>query len=325
MDEITGYFDINIAKKYPDSYDSLFIVIDTNVQNSEEDEREFRRKVIEKLEILRGDKWEYSDRIIFGSQGSYLSSKISESFERFVVDGFHKVLSYLERFIRKTKQYNTDIDIIHSDLVIKALQTLLRDDIGLADTRKIAECDKSGETDGMSEEEKFLHQFLKKMARLVKCAIVVPLSTKYNILPWICNLLLAEINFEKKIMDSISKNTKYQLSQLDEFSKDYESLRKSYERKANMGKGKHGASQHDYFTRLVFHKFDFIVYPLQNDMSKVVSDAEKTMASAGNVIDVMRKMIFEVEGYLEQTITETYKPKTQSPKIPDDLRSAILK
>ncbi|XP_053397492.1 uncharacterized protein LOC123551965 isoform X2 [Mercenaria mercenaria] len=63
---------------------------------------------------------------------------------------------------------------------------------------------------------------------------------------------------------------------------------------------------------------------LKNDMSKVISDAEKTMASAGHIITIMGKMMFEIEGYLEQTITEKYEPKTQTADVPKDLRNAIL-
>ncbi|XP_053397491.1 uncharacterized protein LOC123551965 isoform X1 [Mercenaria mercenaria] len=310
----------------PHLFEYMFVVIDTVRNHTDEEQDLFRTEVHEVIrsKLQDTDDQTYQDRIIIGSHGTVLGRKISELLETMLVDGFHKVMAFLDRFVRKTKQYNSEIDIIHTDLVVRSIQAFLRDDIGLADMRKIAESETLKETDGVSLDETFLNLLLNKLARLVKCAIVEPCATTFNIPSWVVNQLLVEIDFEQRLVESVSKNTKHHLRKLNDFCKNFEEILKSYKRKANMGRGKHGASQQEYFTRLVSYKFDFIVYPLQNDMSKVISDAEKTMASAGHIITIMGKMMFEIEGYLEQTITEKYEPKTQTADVPKDLRNAIL-
>ncbi|XP_053391592.1 uncharacterized protein LOC128554339 isoform X2 [Mercenaria mercenaria] len=310
----------------PHLFEYMFVVIDTVRNHTDEEQDLFQKEVHEVIhsKLQDTDVHTYQDRIIIGSHDTVLGSKISELLETMLVDGFHKVITFLDRFVRKTKQYNSEIDIIHTDLVVRSIQAFLRDDIGLADMRKIAESNTLKETEGVSVDETFLNLLLNKLARLVKCAIVEPCAAKYNIPSWVVNQLLVEIDFEQKLVESVSKNTKHHLRKLNDFCKNFEEILKSYKRKANMGRGKHGASQHEYFTRLVSYKFDFIVYPLQNDMSKVISDAEKTMASAERIITIMGKMIFEIEGYLEQTITEKYEPRTPTADVPKDLRNAIL-
>jgi hypothetical protein len=307
----------------------MFVVIDVEHNHTVKEQDSFRVEVYKMIHTkLQGTDIQIPEgRVIFGLHDStVLGSKISEHLETMLIAGFHKVMVYLERFVKKTKQFqHKDEEVLRTDLVVKSIQALLRDDIGLADMRKIAERDESKETEGLSMDDKFLHQLLKKIARLVKCAIVEPLSVRYNIPSWIVNLLLEEIEFEHKAIESVSRNTKHHLRKLNEFSKDYEEILETHKRKANMGKGKFGASRHEYFIRYVSFKFDFIVYPLQNDMSKLINDVEKTMDSAQQIIIVMGKMMFEIEGYLEQTITEKYEPTPLIPDIPMELKQAILK
>ncbi|XP_053397489.1 uncharacterized protein LOC123551963 [Mercenaria mercenaria] len=322
---IDKFFD-DFGNGKPHLFEYMFVVIDTEQNHTDEEKDLFRNRVHEVIlsKLQDTDVQTFQDRIIIGSHDTVLGSKISELLETMLIDGFHKVMAFLDRFVRKTKQYNSEIDIIYTDLVVRSIQAFLRDDIGLADMRKVAESKSLKESDRVSVDEIFLQLLLNKLARLVKCAIVEPCATKYNIPSWVVNQLLVEIKFEQKLVESVSKNTKHHLRKLNDFSKNFEEILKTYKRKANMGRGEHGASQHEYFTRLVSYKFDFIVYPLQNDMSKVISDVEKTMASAERIITIMGKMIFEIEGYLEQTITEKYEPKTPTPDVPNDLRNDIL-
>ncbi|XP_053388388.1 uncharacterized protein LOC123551817, partial [Mercenaria mercenaria] len=166
----------DFGKENPHLFENMFVVIETEQNHSDEERNTFRKEVNEiiRVNLQDTDVQPRPDRVIFGSNGTVLGSKISELLETMLVDGFHTVTAYLDRFVRKTKQYDSEIDIIHTDLLVKAIQAFLRDDIGLADMRQIAENDHSEETEGMSVDEKFLQQLLKKLARLVKCAVVEP-------------------------------------------------------------------------------------------------------------------------------------------------------
>lgn len=317
LEQITALIDYTrdkVNEGHPDWLESYFVVIDMfevesdSLHSLEGDEKSsIRDEIAHYLTKMSGNAWKHKERIVFGSRESALASLISEFLEAKLIEGFYKVFDYLGRFLRVNKtSVGTDVEIVQSEFVIRAIQGLLRDDIGLADMRKMAEEVESEKTRGCSPDTKFVHQLLEKLARLIKCSVVNPFSAKCNLPAWIVNQLLEEVKFEEKVMEAISKNTKYHLSKLKKKSEGHEKFK--------------SGQRTDY-------RFDYIVYPIQDDTSKVISEAEKTMASAHRIVTIMEKMIFEVEGYLEQTIVERlkYTPNTVTPIIPKGLREEILR
>lgn len=278
-------------------FESLFIVVDT-VLPTPSNTKEFQDEISSKVQSLCPE-WSCNDRIIIhpNSECTPLCNKLSEWLEVKVIKGFHYVLYYLDMFIRHERPLScSDDDLLQLIDQRNIISVFLRNNSVIEEIKQCALIDDSAEVAGRNMEDKFLHHLTNRIAQLVKCSMVSIAADKYNLVPWQVNLLFHELNFQQKILDSISMNTRYYLKKLNDMN-----------------------------YRLSKQRCDHISHSLVHDMWKSVNDVEKKLKNMDIVVTLIGKMIFEIEGYLTATITEVYVSKSVAPTVPEGLRKEILR
>ncbi|XP_045193887.2 uncharacterized protein LOC123549677 [Mercenaria mercenaria] len=209
--------------------------------------------------------------ILLGSEVNCLKSKTSEELEEKIVVGFHKINTYLDNFDVAGKDIPSDaINILETEMVRKAIHGFLRNPYNVREIECIT---------GKEDIDKFVELAISRLSRVVKCAAVGPLAEKHNLQPWVCNELLHTIEFEEAICKSVSKNVRHHLKKLKDAGQTTD------ERK--------------------FNKFDFLLYPLQTDMKPVFERTEEKLSSMTRLSMIIRRLIFETNGYLKQTIVDS--------------------
>lgn len=276
--------------------DFLFIECQLEKSYSEQDLQHFRCDILDELKNL--SLHTSPTQIIFGLDGETLSSKISEVLETTIVEGIVQMKTYLASFVRNSKELNAEsIDILETDHMIDAMQIFLKNGLGFVD---------------MLEDKTlpFIDLLLRSYARVIRCAIVRLISSKYNLPQDTSNRLAHEIKFEESVIGSISKNTRNQLCTLKEPCEEMVKATKS--------------GNNDY--KFPGHRFVCIAYLTAEDIRTVVMQLEKSSESMHNSATVMHKMVFEIDGYLLQSITEQADVKNgkTDTTITDQLRRDIL-
>lgn len=300
MVDTINYFTTNTGKTNPALEEFLFIQCQVAKTCSEQTLRKFRCEIDSELKNLSLQVVTCASptRITLGLDGETLSSKISEVIEWRIVDGMVQMKTYLASFVRKRNQLNTDsINILESDDVIHAMQIFLKNGLGFVDMLE----DKS---------LPFIDLLLRSYARVIKCAIVVPISAKYNLPQETSNRLAHEIKFEESVIGSITKQTRYELSKLQEPCEEMVKATKS--------------GNNDY--QFPGQRFTVIAYQTLENIKTVVMQLEKSSESMQKSVTVMRKMVFEIDGYLLQSLAEqdnVNNVKTDA-TITDQLRRDIL-
>jgi hypothetical protein len=142
---------------------------------------------------------------------------------------------------------------------------------------------------------------------VIRCSIVAIVSLKYSLPQDACHLLAHEWNLEQKLKSSISRNTRYHLKKIEEFCSKAEIKHKQY----------------------IFpsRKFLFIAHPLKDDIKEQTSLFEKELVSVQHGVTIMKKMLFEIRGYIKQSIVregDISRKHTETTTIPAELRKKLL-
>jgi hypothetical protein len=245
------------------------------------------------------------DQILIGENVSGLSASISNSIEKQIMDGFLEIFSFLQTFLRTDKKIDLEnSDILNSETVTCAILDLLRNGLHLNDSKAVAEND---DIDANLE---------RALCNRIMCAAVPPMASKHNIPDWICHGLLEEISFEKDLQKSITSNTRHHLMKPCDNALELAKLKTKGKYVEETGTGK-------------CINYDFILHLLRKDLVEPVMSAEKKLAAMNQLTIVMKKMIFELKGYLKQTIIKIeiieIGPRDLSANdIPDILRTEIM-
>ncbi|XP_045193879.2 uncharacterized protein LOC123549671 isoform X2 [Mercenaria mercenaria] len=284
---------------------NIFFFCETkNNEFNENNAEKFRTDLLPTLQKLN-EHCHYPLEILIGPKEGNLPSSVSNAIEKQIIDGFHDVFMFLQTFIRKDcVSYQENLDILESDLVVGTIKEFLRNGDSLVDSEAV------------SEHISFFDMIIQTLCHQTMCAAVSPMAAKHNIPEWVCHGLLEEINFEKELQKSMSKNTIHHLKEFEKYTQNLVIQRAE-------GKTVEGSSQNKYFS------FDFIYYKLKEDLSEAVTSAEKKLAAMNRITIVMRKMVFEVRGYLKQTVVtieilESGQRKLALEDITDKMREDIM-
>lgn len=146
---------------------------------------------------------------------------------------------------------------------------------------------------------------LRRISRLLKCALVYSLSCKYNIPVSICNNFFIESDFEQSLTESISEKTQ-------------ESLKKEYTNRKTNSQTRHVLTE---------DRIDFslaCLASLQHDLGGVVTDTCQKLNSFAAAVRKMRLEISACQRKINPTQNkEMTHPASQA--VNDILRKDILK
>ncbi|XP_060585310.1 uncharacterized protein LOC132741206 isoform X2 [Ruditapes philippinarum] len=284
-----------------------FIVCKTKFSLPDAETDSFRKDILD-LVPKAIDTCLLPDQILIGENVSGLSSSISKSLEKQIMDGFLEVFSFLQTFLRTDKKIDLEnSDILKSETVTCAILDLLRNGHHLNDSKAVAEND---------DNDANLEQAIKALSNRIMCAAVSPMASKQNIPDWICHGLLEEISFEKDLQKSITSITRHHLMKPCDNALELAKLKTEGKYVEETGTSK-------------CINYDFILHLLRKDLAEPVMSAEKKLAAMNQLTIVMKKMIFELKGYLKQTIVdieiiEIGPRDLTSNDIPDILRTEIM-
>ncbi|XP_053401039.1 uncharacterized protein LOC128557572 [Mercenaria mercenaria] len=224
-----------------------------------------------------------------------LGSMISEILEKKIIHGFVNMSTQLQDFVGDRCFVSDAIEILESEQLITSIQGFMKNGLGFVDileTRK---------------DEPFIETVLRSAVRVIRCAIMAPLSAKHSLPQDTCNRIAHATNFEDELIRCVSKNTRYHLSKLEKPCDEMVKATKS------------GKTSHHFPGR----SFVFIAYPLRDDIKKGFDELEQKLISVRRIASTMRKMLFEIGGYFVQSIGSTEANQTGT-KIPDNLRREIM-
>ncbi|XP_045193883.2 uncharacterized protein LOC123549673 [Mercenaria mercenaria] len=300
--ETVDHFMSNMNKKKPSLVNDMFIVCETSATKLVNKAEQFCNDILSSVKKCYDVKLS-SERVLLGLDGlggQLLSSKISVMIETKIVLGLIKADAHLQKFVReKSRNKAGAFDVLETEQYLCAVQGFLKNGLGFVDMLENKESDP------------FIEILLDNLTRVLRCAILDPLSSKYNMSQDACNRLAQEMNLEDALRKSISKNTRYHLSKLEQHCRDMV--------KATKEKNK--------WYKFPCRNFMFIVYPLRDDIRKAVLLFEESLSSVQRSAAVMKKMMFEIDGYIRQSIVEPKNIKRGEKKatISETLRRKLLK
>ncbi|XP_045194132.2 uncharacterized protein LOC123549796 isoform X2 [Mercenaria mercenaria] len=282
--------------------DTILITCKINAAFSETECMSFRAD-IQKLVHNTIHAFRNKFDIIIVSESRDIRYHISLSYERRIIKAFVLIQSYLGLFVKGKNQSIQNARGVATDLVVRHK---LRD--FLCNWRAMTDLDKT----------EFVAQLVGRLARDVKCTIISPMSLKYVLPAWLCNRLLHEIEFEESLVKSVSANTKEYLVKFDKLYKS--SQQKQPIKVVGYRQRSPSSKLSNYLYRSV------LVDSIQKDFTFTISKVEKVLSSMESLTTVMRKMMFEIQGYLKQTLVHDANSLQTAPalKIPDSLRIEIL-
>lgn len=270
--------------------------IPENIWSSLTDEQvyQFRSKLHTKLDLVPG-KTISLENIIVEQTETNIKQNISDLLEDILIElGICAIKRFLNRFIRPDQTFGTGfMNLIENPDVLCAIRSYFRCPFSISDTHSNAR-----------NKDSFIESLLSSLVQIVKCAVVPVLAKKFNIPSITCNELLQEANCVESLKKSVKKNT------VDQFEKIYENALKDLENCDDQQK---------------CYWYDYIVYMLQTDWKEEFERIEKIFGSMSRVIAVMKKMIFEIDGYLKQS--KKYKDmylESGSSHLTDELRKKLL-
>ncbi|XP_052810699.1 uncharacterized protein LOC128238627 [Mya arenaria] len=160
---------------------------------------------------------------------------------------------------------------------------------------------------------------LYTLAGQIKCSVIVDyFSCKYNLPPCNVNDILESTNFKEKFVKSVSSVTKGFIFNYVELTKkgDYGW---NHRVQVCVKRGKKPRIK----TQRVSLKW--LVSKVGHDIQGLVDDYEETMSNVEYIFSLLRKLTFEIEGYLLQggrTEHQSYIPPP--PTIPPEMRKSLL-
>ncbi|XP_053401042.1 uncharacterized protein LOC128557575 [Mercenaria mercenaria] len=294
------HFASNLWKTTQISVDSLLIVCHTSMTYKAAAFEEFRLDVQEELEKSCGLSLK-ADHFIFGANSEMVSTKISEKIETQIIEKFYTMKEHLQSFVRNRSNFKMEkIDVVETEQLISAIQGFLKNGLGFVDILE----------DSQDMGERFEEVVLRHLMCIIRCAVLDPLSLKFNLTQDTCNQIAHEVKLEDKMKRSVSKNTRYHLSKLQQ---PCEEMRKAMK-------------ENNKWYRFPGRNFMFIAYPLRDDIRQNILQLEEDLGVLRRTVTVMKKMIFEINGNIKQSIIEDEvlkKPK-RNKALTDELRKRIL-
>ncbi|XP_053401044.1 uncharacterized protein LOC128557576 [Mercenaria mercenaria] len=293
-----------------DMIDSVLIFCKAKRTFTDEERTTFRDDVNREIESSTGLFVDASNIIISTEIGD-LKSKISFIYETRIIEVFVKIRLFLSLFVMKNRRgAQKQHDALEYKPMLKAILNFLRNGFSICDIMYMQ---------NTSSKKSFLSQIVGRLARHVRCTIIAPVASKHMLPNWLCAELLNEIALEDVLIKSISNKSRYFLRKLERIYISAKTITR------NITNGEHVSDSAIWNVSHCF-SFDFIQYPLQRDFEEAASKTESTMSSVRRLLNIMGKMIYEIDGYLKQSIVQ-YVPipnKELTINIPDRLRRDIL-
>ncbi|WAR25267.1 hypothetical protein MAR_010971, partial [Mya arenaria] len=263
-------------------------------------------------EHLRDQGWNTAHYLTFGV-GIELASRISDHLERQLIGGFRLIYDYLGRFVncdRRQPIPETFEEFAKKVDLNNSITSFLCDAFGAGDETK-----QEMETEVENPDD----QNKSNLAKLFKCTLIRSyLSQKFPRVYKIVDALMAENQFETRFAVSIS-NKSYEFIKHAIQHCHGRDISQLEERRVKKRKGtvKH-------YLKPVSYKW--LVWKVLGDISKVIHDVEQSCRAAQRFIISMEKMIFEIEGCMEQTITEKFEAQLEKcPEVPPHIREELLR
>lgn len=291
------------------SCDCLLVMCRTKSTYTQKEYATFRqsllREVPQSLHCFLGN----TTNIIIAPDVNGLKHHISKMFETLIVETFLEIRTFLNLFVLDSSfSIQTESELLSDSYVTTTVTSFLRNGFGLSELAQESH-----------DRTLFLRNLIEKIAQIVKCVVIVPMSLKYTLPSWLCNRLLHEIEFEEDLVKSVSTDTHCHLSKLHSFAIKCRNV------VLDLKQGTVVLSS-DITVAQNTTEFNFLLQHLLSDFQGVTVKAEKTMSSMKVVRNTMFKMIFEIDGYLKQTIVQhgCLLQTESSSKIPDSLRHDIM-
>lgn len=291
------------------SFSCLLVMCRTKSAYTQEENATFRhelfREIPQSLHCFLGN----AANIIIAPDVIDLKHHISRMFETLIIEGFLKIRTFLNLFVLESSfSIQTKSELLRDSYVTTTITSFLQNGFGLSDLAQESH-----------DRKLFLRHLIETIAQIVKCVVIVPMSLKYTLPSWLCNRLLHEIKFEEDLVKSVSNDTHSRLSELHSFAIKFRSV------VLDLKKGAVVLSS-DITEAQKSTDFDFLLQDLLSDFQGATVKAEKTMSSMKVVRNLMFKMIFEIDGYLKQTIVQhgCIIQAESTSQIPEGLRHEIM-
>jgi len=246
-------------------------------------------------------------KLVNMDESKKLASVISEYIEELTFTGFQEMYTYLLSMIPRTKfsQNTANTSKLHlfakQPYIHNAIFNLLVD-VG---SNYVKQMDRNPESS---------NDLIDKLARLVKCVVLVPFyQLKYSLPSWLCLSIIENTAFEHSFNKMLSEETK----------------RAIYRSAIAVDDSINNARIHNRCMGEHFHKqrrerFRWLSPMLLADLLPLLSSIENQCSIVSETTNQMQKLAFEIEGYFEETQTD-FEPLVKPQVIPRQIRKDILR
>ncbi|XP_052809910.1 uncharacterized protein LOC128238248 isoform X2 [Mya arenaria] len=255
-------------------------------------------------------------------------SRLTESFSTFFLrHPVEKCLQMLFHDYDTSKKKTTVHSVQMENLTAHTAQLHIADDVEVASGGSAEQPEKCVEEDQRQEnatndkdvEGLLDNDGLHALAGQIKCSVIVEyFSCKYSLPPWVVNEILELKNFKEQFVKSVSSKTKSYIFNYEEQTKngDY-GWNHRVQVLVKRGKKRRIKSQRV--------SLKWLVSKVDHDIKGLVDDYEGTMSSVEYILNLLRKLTFEIEGYLLQgggSKQQSYIPPPST--IPHEMRKSLL-
>ena len=234
---------------------------------------EFRQSIVTDLRKL--PELDISEnQIIFPNTKEMVSAKVSQILESRVIYGFSQMKAHLESFVRSINNLSMEnVDIVETGTLVTAVQGFLRNGMGFVDILE----------DSRTKGVPFGELLLSNVVRVIRCALLDPISQKFDLTQDTCNQVAFEMKLDEVMKGKISKDARYHLSKIEKHSCALEEALK---------KG-------DKWYTFPSRDFLFIAYHLREDIKSSVQEFEKALENLRRNVQVIKRIIFEIKGNIK--------------------------
>lgn len=285
------------------------------------------------LELQRHSIESHNIHILLNPTKQELPRLISLVFEKRLIDTFIRMFSDLRRFIQTERRYDLeDNDILHSTEIFTSIENIVCINLVEISKHESSEQSKQEEWKLSKQEESidknddnirkwtssadyqvsaetFVDKIIRNTCHSISCSAVAPLAAKFNLTMPCCQQLLIELQFKDNLIDSISEITRGLLSFRSE-----EMMMTRFSGTAEC-------------TKIAELYAELIARRIQRDVTKEFARVENKLKRMDQVVTAMRKMAFEIKGYLSQSdVARKFEDKMfQSKPISQSLREDIFR
>ncbi|WAR07033.1 hypothetical protein MAR_016991 [Mya arenaria] len=284
------------------SADTAFLAFDFNSPVSAEDNDRVTSYVLQNLGVHAEGHRRPNLNIVFVENEVSLPSAISEYLESALVQVFHDMYTFVLSLIPKER---------HKRCVTTLVGYTRRKGVHSAILAFMSDVHMQfGDVEGFTDEH--IKRILTKLGRLFRCSIFTPyLQNKYGIPSWICSSVLDSIQFEDHFQSNVTDETsRFIIKSIENVRKEIKGPNDFVLLFGNQTKEK---------------RFSWVSPKLLTDLHDLLQFAERKIASVTRVVGIVKKLAFEIEGYLEQAIGNDFKPYAEPPFVPGEIRKELLK